>query len=168
MNLPSPTNCAAISGLQTWNEREVAAALSEKRRNVHHWQSPPSLTASLAPPLFRMGYEWAALSIVAMLERILSSPSDEICHSQSFESVGRGLYRPVGKPALSDPRRRAAFDLIELIEDFGRSTQRGMFFVSPQRQSTYRPEDDAIDLRTSKFEVGLNGSLFATAAKGAK
>ncbi len=152
---------AAEKGIPDWSERNTAAQLSLKRANAPFaarlaLESPEDLP----PPLFRMGYEWAALSIVYVLESILGHPTSEIHLSQDFEPVGKGLYKPVGKPRPSDPRRRAAFDLISELESFLHDRQRG-FFCAFKRKSHYRPEDDAALAEAAQRKTaGLSGALF--------
>jgi len=112
------------------------------------------------PPLFRMGYEWAALSLVTVLESVLSSPSRDIYLVSDFQHVGKGLWKQIGPARASDPRRRAALDLINELDAFAKGRQRGMFFVV-QRKSDYAPEDDAAlaaSVQTKK--AGLSGALF--------
>lgn len=98
----------------------------------------------MPPILFRLGYEWCALTIFGILEQILDTHSDEICIAQSFEPVGRGLYKAVGPEKATDPRRRAALDLIIRLEAFYQARMQGMFFALPRRRSTYTEADDAV------------------------
>lgn len=144
-----------------WSDRGVAAALAAKRAKLDHWPGPTaSNPTKLPPPLFRMGYEWAALSIAAMLEQILSRPSDDICQSQKFKHIRDGLYKPDGEPVTVDYRRRAALDLISLIDDYGKSIQRGMFYVLPAVRAEYSPSDDEkLELSAEKIGARLAGGL---------
>jgi len=150
----------AEKGVADWSERNVAAQLAMKRQDVFadriHLRSPEDAP----PPLFRMGYEWAALSLVTVLESILKSPSSDIYEATTFQHVGKGLYKPVGEPRVSDMRRRAAFDLINELDAFAKGRQRGMFFVV-KRRSDYAPEDDAALAASRKAKLdGLSGALF--------
>lgn len=128
-------------GQPQWDERTIASHLVRKRAD-HHWhpQIGEQCPIDLPPPLFRMGYEWAALSLFAILDRILDRPSDEIYSVSTFAPTGRGLYRMVGKPKVSDKRRRAALDLIEMLERFFKHSD--LFVVKPRRRSTYTAADD--------------------------
>ncbi len=155
---------AASGGDQDWDERSVAAMLAEKRNDIHHVDN--GRTGTLPPPLFRMGYEWAALSIIRILEGVLAKPSEDICTTTEFQHVGKGLYKQVGEPRPSDPRRRAALDLIKEIEYFGQNTLRGMFFRW-KRKNAYVPTDDAAlaELLKEKREA-LSGGLFQCARGG--
>lgn len=155
---------AASEGDQEWNERSVAAMLAEKRNDIHHVDN--GRTGTLPPPLFRMGYEWAALSIIRILEGVLAKPSEDICATTEFQHVGKGLYKQVGEPRPSDPRRRAALDLIKEIEHFGQNTLRGMFFRWKSKNA-YAPADDVAlaELLKEKRDA-LSGGLFQCARGG--
>lgn len=147
-----------------WSERGVAACLAAKRKDVRYFNMECEPT-KLPPPLFRMGYEWAALSIASMLEGILARPSDDIGMSQEFKCVGNGLYKPEGEPKIFDYRRRAALDLIKLIDDYGKSIQRGMFYVLPARKAEYDPSDDErLELTPDKINSRLAGGLFVASS----
>lgn len=149
---------AASGGDQDWDERSVAALLAQKRSDIYHVDN--GQTGTLPPPLFRMGYEWAALSIIRRLEGVLSKPSEDICTTTEFQHVGKGLYKQVGEPRPSDPRRRAALDLIKEIEHYGKSTLRDMFFRS-KRKNAYAPADDAVLAdRIQEKRDSLSGGLF--------
>lgn len=144
-----------------WSDRGVASALAAKRAKLNpEYNLLACEPTQLPPPLFRMGYEWAALSIAAMLEQILSHPSDDICQSQAFKHVGNGLYKPIGEARLFDYRRRAALDLINEIENYGKSIQRGMFYVLPSMKAKYAPSDDQkLELTPEKINSRLAGGL---------
>ena len=151
---------AATKGIPDWSERNVAAQLAMKRKDVFvnriHLRSPEDAP----PPLFRMGYEWAALSLVTVLESILKSPSRDIHMVSDFQHVGKGLWKQIGHARAVDNRRRAALDLINELDAFAKSRQRGMFFVV-QRKSDYEPEDDAALAKSiERKAAGLSGALF--------
>jgi len=129
-------------GQPEWSERTIASHLVAKRADPKwHPRVGEQCPTDLPPTLFRMGYEWAALSLIAILERILDRPSEEIYQVSTFEPAGRGLYRMVGKPEVSDKRRRAALDLIEMLERFFKHSH--LLTVSPRRRSTYTGVDVA-------------------------
>ena len=149
---------AASGGDQDWDERGVAALLAQKRNDIYHVDN--GQTGTLPPPLFRMGYEWAALSIIRILEGVLAKASEDICTTTEFQHVGKGLYKQVGEPRPSDPRRRAALDLIKEIERYGQNALRGMFFRS-KRKSAYTPADDAAIAELIKEKrAAISGDLF--------
>jgi hypothetical protein len=127
-----------------WDENLVAVTLARKRADTSFHPRPGERYPSDLPPtLFRMGYEWAFLTVVALLERILAKPSDEIMVVSEWEHVEKGLYRKKKNSTKPyDFRRRAAVDLIEMIEQYGESTARTMLFVLPRRRATYTPADD--------------------------
>lgn len=151
---------AAEKGVPDWSERNVATILAMKRADVFaeriHLRSPEEAP----PPLFRMGYEWAALTLVTVLESILKSPSNDIRNVSDFESIGNGLWKQTGPIRVNDARRRAAYDLIGELERFARERQRGMFFVVARR-SDYKPADDQQILADRQRKLdGLSGALF--------
>lgn len=129
------------NGQPEWDERYVAGVLARKRNDLHY---NPGIgerkPINLPPLLFRMGYEWAVLTLYALLDKYALEPSEDRSLSQEFTPVGKGLFRPKGKPVVTDPRRRAAYDFLETINSFFR--HRDMFFVMPERRSTFRPGDD--------------------------
>ncbi len=151
---------AAAKGVPDWCERNVAAQLALRRDDVFadriHLRSPEDAP----PPLFRMGYEWAALSLVTVLESILGQPSSDITMTSDFQHVGKGLWKQIGPTRTTDPRRRAALDLINELDSFAKARQRGMFFIV-KRKSDYKPEDDAALAASRKAKLeGLSGALF--------
>ncbi len=151
---------AAVKGIPDWSERNVAEQIAMKRADVFADVLHLRSAECNPPPLFRMGYEWAALSLVTVLESILKSPSAEICLSTEFQHVGKGFYKKVGQPTPSDPRRRAAKDLLDELEAFSRDRQRGMFFTF-SRKSDYAPADDAaLNASIASKSGGLSGALF--------
>lgn len=144
---------------ESWDERSVASLLAKKRIDINHADSH-GRARMLPPPLFRLGYEWAALSIVSILEGVLAKPSEDICSTTEFQHVGKGLYKPIGESRPSDPRRRAALDLIKEIESYGQRTLRDMFFRW-KRKNAYTPADDAELLARSQAKLAtLSGDLF--------
>lgn len=150
---------SAEEGDRDWDERGVAGLIALKRDDIYHFdmKCPPS---HLPPPLFRMGYEWAALSIIRILEGVLAKPSEDICTTAEFQHVGKGLYKQVGDPRPSDPRRRAALDLIKEIERYGQNELRDMFFRS-KRKNAYTPADDVtLADRLKEKQDALSGGLF--------
>lgn len=150
---------SVADGDPDWDECEVAAMLAQKRDDIYHFDSS-SRVNELPPPLFRMGYEWAALSIINILEGVLANPSEDIYATTDFQHVGKGLYKPAGEPRPSDPRRRAALDLIKEIENYGQNTLRGMFFRW-KRKNNYAPSDDKdLDARVQERQTALSGGLF--------
>lgn len=156
---------SATDGDQDWSECKVAAMLAQKRDDIYYCDSSCRID-ELPPPLFRMGYEWAALSIIRILEGVLAKPSEDIQTTTEFQRVGKGLYKQVGEPRPSDPRRRAALDLIKEIEHFGQNTLRGMFFRS-KRKNAYAPADDAaLAERLKEKRETLSGGLFQCARGG--
>jgi hypothetical protein len=156
---------AAFDGDENWDEPGVAALLAKKRDDIYYSDNG-SRIGTLPPPLFRMGYEWAALSIIRILEGVLAKPSEEIQTTTEFQHVGKGLYKPVGEPRPSDPRRRAALDLIQEIEQYGQNTLRGMFFRW-KRKNAYAPADDAaLAERVQEKRQSLSGGLFQCARGG--
>src|SRR4051812_39632375 len=69
-----------LSDRPPWSEEFTAACL-EPRRLDPSW--PPTTAEgvrieTIPPPLFRMGWEWAALSIMSILEGVLDRPSDDV------------------------------------------------------------------------------------------
>lgn len=155
----------AAEGDLDWDERKVAALLAEKRNDIYHFDSS-SRIGTLPPPLFRMGYEWAALSIIRILEGVLEKSSEDIHVSTEFQHVGKGLYKPVGESAPRDYRRRAALDLISELERYGKRDLRDMFFRW-KRKNAYAPADDAaLAARLEEKKEGLSGALFQCARRG--
>jgi hypothetical protein len=149
---------SVAAGDPDWDERKVAALLAQKRGDIDRFDSNFRVN-ELPPPLFRMGYEWAALSIIRILEGVLKKPSEDIMMTRDFEHVGKGLYRPAGEPRPSDPRRRAALDLIKELERYGKSDLRGMFFRW-KRKNAYAPGDDAaLAARLKEKQEALSGGF---------
>lgn len=150
----------ADKGAPDWSDRNVAAQLAMKRADVFADTIMLRSPEDAPPPLFRMGYEWAAMSLVTVLESILRYPSSDIYMATTFQHVGKGLYKPTGESRASDMRRRAAFDLINELDTFAKGRQRGMFFIV-KRRSDYKPEDDAALAASRKQKLeGLSGALF--------
>jgi hypothetical protein len=130
------------NGQPVWDEHYVAGILARKRNDLHYnpgvGEAKP---IDLPPALFRMGYEWAVLTLYGLMDRYALEPSEDRCLSQEYTPVGKGLFRPKGKPVVTDPRRRAAYDFLETISSFFRHRET-WFFVMPKRRSTFRPGDD--------------------------
>lgn len=125
-----------------WSEQKVAAALGRKRQGEKI--SLRVRINDLPPPLFRMGYEWATMTLLDVLSGFLSHPSEDIVELTELEPVGRDLWRKKknSTPKVFDPRRRAAFDLINILQNYTSNQQRSMFTAYKLR-TTYDPADDA-------------------------
>jgi hypothetical protein len=90
-----------------------------------------------------MGYEWAFLTVIAALERILKKPSQDILVMEEFTHIKDDLYRrKKGPERTRDSRRRAAFDLIEFLEQWAAKVQCGMLMPLPQRKAAFKPGDE--------------------------
>lgn len=137
-------------------ERQIAAALARKRANDKFDIGEPA-PDELAPPLFKMGYEWCALDFIRILDDILKTPSSEIDSFEHLEPAGRGLWRGTGKRFVSDPRRKAALDLITRLEGYVRDRLKWHWFISrPPRGLT----DTQIDLDAAEVASAFSGKLF--------
>lgn len=124
----------------TWDEATVAAALAQKRNGGEDF-SPRTRISELPPALFRMGYEWCAITMLDVLSGVIGRPSPDIVMIHESEPAGRGLYRLKGEPKVFDPRRRAALDLINTLQNYTSNQQQGMF-TTYRLRVTYDPADD--------------------------
>lgn len=131
-----------LSGRPPWSEEFTGACL-ERRRHDPAWHPNTAEGARiqhLPPPIFRMGWEWCALSIMSILDSVLEKPSDSIAELTQMQPAGRGLYRPVGKPVVRDERRRGAYDLIQLVDGFLQGRTVAMLVpLPPKRRSDFVP-----------------------------
>jgi hypothetical protein len=134
-----------LSGRAPWSEEFIAACL-ERRRLEPDWHLTTAEGArieTVPPPMFRMGWEWAALSIMSILEGVLDRPSEDVREVIPMEVAGRGLYRATGKAHVYDARRRGAFELVELLSRFLKGRTAAMFVpLPPQRRDGFKPADD--------------------------
>jgi hypothetical protein len=124
-------------GCNEWSDEAALALVAEKRAR----RDVPRRPNGTAPAMFRAGYEWATLAIFFILESILDKPSEDAVLLSEYKPVGRGLYRFDKTAQVFDPRRRAALDLINLLEGFVSIDLRALFAL-PTRRSAYRPSDD--------------------------
>jgi len=68
------------------------------------------------------------------------------------------IFGKIGKTETKDYRRRAALDLIEMIERY--FSRDGMLWVAPRRRSSYTPADDqAVDLSDRGSGKPASGAL---------
>lgn len=142
-------------GCDQWSDQNALALLAAKRARGE----VPRRPEGIAPPMFRAGYEWAALSIFIILESILARPSEDAVQLNECEPAGKGLYRFKKVAKVFDPRRRAALDLIELLEGFVNIDLRA-FFTLPKRRSTYKPDDDEAVKWVGVPRLQERGALF--------
>lgn len=143
-------------GCDQWTDNAAMIQLSAKHRR----QDCPRRPAGTAPTMFRAGYEWAALSIFSILESILDKPSEDAVELCESVPAGRGLYKLGNVAKVFDPRRRAALDLIEMLEGFVSIDLKG-FFALPVRRSAYNPADDAHQ-RWTRVRMGQSAAPLRT------
>jgi hypothetical protein len=128
-------------GIPVWNEERFASALALKRNGQ---EIPSTATIGQLPPaLFRMGYEWATITMLDVLSGFIARPSEDIAEITEFEPAYRDLWRirKGSKPKVYDGRRRAAFDLINCLQTYTTTQQQGMFTTYKLRVE-YDPADD--------------------------
>jgi hypothetical protein len=128
-------------GAPSWSEETFAAALALKRTGA---EMPVRATLGQLPPaLFRIGYEWAAITLLDVLSGVLARPSSDIVEICDIEPAGRDLWRikKGSKPKVFDPRRRAALDLINMLQNYTSNQQQGMFTTYKLRV-TYDPAEE--------------------------
>lgn len=140
-------------GWGVWSEENCAAVVARKRADIRHWERAANRTPEelLPPSLFRLGYEWCALTLFGIFDRLLDKPSKDIMIYQSFEPIGRGLWKPNGPEKAVDYRRRAILDMIQSMETFAKGRMQSMFFALPPRQSSYTEADDE-NLRVAAYQ----------------
>lgn len=131
-------------GWDKWSEENCAAVVARKRADIRHWERSATRNPEelLPPSLFRLGYEWCALTLFGIFDRLLDKPSKDIMLCQNFAPAGRGLWKPNGPEQAIDYRRRAILDMIQSMETFSRGRMQSMFFALPPRRSTYTEADD--------------------------
>lgn len=131
-----------------WSEERTAAWL-QRRKTDPEWRADWRAAArennsveNLPPPLFRMGYEWAALSLLMVLESVLSRPSDDSTELWEVTDIGRGRCRIGNRKKVWDVRRRGAVDLIQTLTTFVNTRLGALYTAHPiNSKSTFVPSD---------------------------
>lgn len=119
-----------------WDERLVRAAISRKRSDLKwHPRASEGFPTDLPPPLFRLGWEWAFLSIVALLDASLNFPpgAEQVLVVRNMQPAGRDLFRAVGPERLVNPRKEGLLAALEFIEEWGERMIGTMLTAMPKR-----------------------------------
>lgn len=131
-----------------WSEERTAAWLQRRKTDPEwgeDWRAAARENSSvedLPPPLFRMGYEWAALSLMMILETVLSRHSEDITELWEVTDIGRGLCKIGDRKKVWDARRRGAFDLVQSLTSFVNTRLVALYTAHPiNSKSKFVPSD---------------------------